>query len=785
MRQSRRALNFLENCDLSGFKQFVSDPTRETNTLDLILCNHDCVTDTCVTDGLFVSDHKQVSCALRNVKSSAHLTTRQSAFNYKRADFDALRTSLSLVPWSMLDNLSVDGAVERFYDILTAAIRDCIPVVLIKRNFPPWFDHDLRNMLREKEFAFRRVKRNRCEATESDFRDKRRAFRNAANSKFSSYLIGLTDDFKSNPKRFWSFLKGVNSGNRSLSALKIDGREITDDRDKGNVLNRVFASKFSDITPTVLPDAPVYNLPVLGEIECDYAVVLAILDSIPVNKACGPDGISARIIRECSKELAVPLVKICQMSLRRGVFPERWKEANVVPVFKKGNVKDPHCYRSISLIPLFGKVLEKLVYVSLLNHVEPAISPAQHGFTSGRSCVTNLASLLGTAWDSIENRFQTDCIYTDFSAAFQSVNHTLLIHKLQNSYNITGSALRWFSSYLDNRKQRVVVNGKCSEWCRVTSGTPEGGLISPILFSMFINDLPDGISSRVLMFADDAKLFRQIACDNDAVALQNDLDHFYKWSKTWMLNLNPTKCKAFRMTLKTKPLTTTYSIGNTSLENVDSIRDLGVILDSKLTFSHHIDQTVKKANRALGVLIRSFQRANPRGYVKAASVLTSYFAYVRSNMEYCCVIWGGAARTHTDRLDRIEHKFLMWLNAHCRSRSHSLAYADLLSHFKLTSVSARRTHHDLMFIRSVFRGIISSSFLLQSFSINVPSRATRRLPHTLLTVPFARVNTVKEGLYVRLPKQVNGFMRMCPGADLFADTRYSFRNKVKLYVSSL
>ena len=198
------------------------------------------------------------------------------------------------------------------------------------------------------------------------------------------------------------------------------------------------------------------------------------------------------------------------------------------------------------------------------------ISSSQHGFTSGGSCVTNLAPLLGTAWDFIEDRAQTDCIYTDFSSAFQSINHSLLIHKLQNSYNITGSSLKWFSSYLDNRKQRVVVNGKCSGWCRVTSGTPEGGLLSPILFSLFVNDLPDGISSRVLMFADDAKLFRKIACEDDAVALQNDLDQFYKWPKTWMLNLNPSKCKSFWMTLKTKPLLTKYSIGNCTLDDVHS-----------------------------------------------------------------------------------------------------------------------------------------------------------------------------------------------------------------------
>jgi len=354
------------------------------------------------------------------------------------------------------------------------------------------------------------------------------------------------------------------------------------------------------------------------------------------------------------------------MSLRQGIFPEPWKRANVVPIFKKGNVKDPNCYRSVSLIPLFGKVLEIVVYLSLLCHVDPVMSPAQHGFVPGRSCATNLASLLSTVWESIEERIQTDCIYTDFSSAFQSVNHALLLHKLQNSYNIADCALLWFTSYLENRQQRVVVNGQCSAWCRATSGTPEGGIISALLFAMYVNVLNIGISSGVLLFADDAKLYRKISSNSDAQALQNDLNKLFEWSKVWKFKLNSIKCKSFQMTLKTKPLKTIYHIDRTELEHVDQIRDLGVILDTKLTFGPQVDSSVKKANRALGVLIRSFQKANPGGYLNVRSVIAAYCAHVRSNLEYYCVIWGGAASSHTIRLERVEHRFLMWLNAQVR-----------------------------------------------------------------------------------------------------------------------
>ena len=155
-------------------------------------------------------------------------------------------------------------------------------------------------------------------------------------------------------------------------------------------------------------------------------------------KACGPDGISARIVSECAGELSVPLAKLCDMSLQQGVFPFRWKQANIVALHKKGDKKDPLNYRSVSLLPIFGKVLEKLVCDELLRHVAPVLSSAQHGFLPGRSCVTNLTTYLHTAWCSISDGCQTDSIYTDFSATFQSVNHKLLLHKLSDSYSITG-----------------------------------------------------------------------------------------------------------------------------------------------------------------------------------------------------------------------------------------------------------------------------------------------------------------------------------------------------------
>ena len=301
------------------------------------------------------------------------------------------------------------------------------------------------------------------------------------------------------------------------------------------------------------------------------------------------------------------------------------------------------------------------MYDQLFRHVSPVISAEQHGFMPQRSCVTNIAIYLRSAWEAISDGYQTDAIYTDYSAAFQSVNHTLLTHKLKQSFHLQDYALKRFVSYLSDRRQRVIVNDKTSHWQPVISGVPEGSLLAPLLFSLFINDLPATITSGCLMYADDVKIFRKITCPSDSQELQHDLDRLTAWSACWGLSLNPSKCKSFTLTLRRAPVQITYNIRGTVLEHVDQIRDLGIVIDSKLTFAQHVDHVVKRANRALGLLMRSFQTGVRPRMFRTSAIMTAYFANVRSLLEYGSVIWTGAAETHTARIDRVQHKFLMWL----------------------------------------------------------------------------------------------------------------------------
>ena len=559
---------------------------------------------------------------------SRDILSRNTALNYKRADWDGLRTVLSLTPWSVLDDLPVEDAVTLFYDLLSAAVSDHIPLVQLKRRQPPWFDRALHGALREKEAAHRRMKRNRTAETIELFREKRRDFKRLSSARFYEYLKGLTDDLKTNPKRLWTFLKSIKGKCGEMSYL-IDGdQKIGDDRAKAELLNQTFAAKFTDPNVCVFPPAPDHMLDRLCAFHVSEDIVRETLRSVDRFKACGPDNVSGRVVRECADELAVPIAKLCRLSFEQGVFPKQWKCANVVPIHKKGSKTMAVNYRSVSLLPIFSKVVERIVFTSLFNHVKPALSDRQHGFMPGRSCATNLCTLLETAWSNISAGSQTDVIYTDYSSAFQSVNHKLLIHKLKYSFHVSDQALNWLTSYLSGRRQRVVVKGKCSQWTDVLSGTPEGGLLSPLLFACFINDLPDSLQSDCLMFANDVKLYGKVDSEADAKLLQSQLDNLCKWSETWRLTLNPAKCNVLTLTLRRKPVIRPYSIGGVVLDRVSAMRDLGVVLDEKLTFSDHIDRTVTKDNRALGLLMRSFQTGKDGRSLRHSNVKAVISRYV-------------------------------------------------------------------------------------------------------------------------------------------------------------
>ncbi len=280
-----------------------------------------------------------------------------------------------------------------------------------------------------------------------------------------------------------------------------------------------------------------------------------ILNSLDTNKATGPDEIPARLLKNTAAIVAPSLCKLFNKSLQHGIVPRDWKLANVVPVYKKNDREHAENYRPISLLPIVSKVLERCIFINMKQFLSQLVNDCQHGFLRGKSCVTNLLEVLDYIGTCLDNGGQVDMLYLDMSKAFDRINHKRLILKLSNS-GIGGNLLNWFESYLTDRRQRVTVLGVTSSTLPVTSGVPQGSILGPALFLLYVNDLPEAdLSSRVAMFADDTKLFSAIKSQDDVASLQADLVNLEHWSSQSGLSFNKSKCKHQSIMRKIVPFT--------------------------------------------------------------------------------------------------------------------------------------------------------------------------------------------------------------------------------------
>ena len=298
----------------------------------------------------------------------------------------------------------------------------------------------------------------------------------------------------------------------------------------------------SVLVPVLLRNPPLYEAdpelldhpwaPPLHQLQLEVQDVLSAFLASDSNKATEPDRIPCRLLKETAQQIAPSLTQLHNLSLRLGVVPDEWKLAKIIPVHKKGEKQHVENYRPISLLSVLSKVLERCVLTKIRDHLLSLINKAQHGFIPGRSCTPQLLQVLHLIGSLLDSGKQTDVIYIDMSKAFDKVDDTALLYKLEHRSSISRRLLRWFKSYLSNRRQQVTVLGYTSPVSLVTSGVPQGSILWPILFPLYVNDLPDPVqNSKVACFADDTNLFKRIDTASDAALLQQDLGNLEHLSK--------------------------------------------------------------------------------------------------------------------------------------------------------------------------------------------------------------------------------------------------------------
>ena len=420
-----------------------------------------------------------------------------------------------------------------------------------------------------------------------------------------SFEHKLAQNIKSDSKSFYAYVRSKQTVRDRVGPLEDNaGNKITQGILMAEELNMHFSSVFTreDTSSLPVPETKFEGSEGerLGQLVVTPEVVANKINNMKENKSPGVDGIAPKILKETVEQICTPLAHVFNMSLQEGIVPLGWKEANIIPLFKKGSRNKSVNYRPVSLTSVICKVLETIIRDHMMDFLikHKLINPSQHGFLKARSCLTNLLCFFEEITKWVDEGSPVDVIYLDFQKAFDKVPHQRLILKLK-SHGMGNSIINWIEQWLKNRRQRVVVDGEVSSWKPVLSGVPQGSVLGPILFLIYINDLEEGVTGNILKFADDTKLFRKVKEIGDKQKLQDDIDKLVKWSEKWQMLFNFGKCKCLHTGSGNTGVN--YEMGGTILSKTVKEKDLGVTMNANMKVSEQCRIAASKGNQVLGV----------------------------------------------------------------------------------------------------------------------------------------------------------------------------------------
>ncbi|CAM4664948.1 unnamed protein product [Caretta caretta] len=502
-------------------------------------------------------------------------------------------------------DLKVEEAWDYFKSKLQKLSEACIPrkgKKFIGRSCKPsWMSKHLREVIKKKQKAYREWKKGGI--SKESYLIEVRTCRDKVRQAKSQVQLDLAKGIKTNSKRFYNHINKKKTKKEVGSLNTEDGVEVKDNLGMAQYLNKYFASVFNKTKEVLRDNGSMTNGNEDIEVDITISEVEAKLKQLNGTKSGGPDNLHPRILKELAHEIASPLARIFNESVNSGVVLYDWRIANIVPIFKKGKKCDPGNYRPVSLTSVVCKVLEKILKEKVVKDIEvnDKWDKIQHGFTKGRSCQTNLISFFEKVTDFLDKGNAVDLIYLDFSKVFDTVPPGELFVKLEKM-GINRKIERWIRNWLKGRLQRVLLKGELSGWREVTSGVPQGLVLGPILFNLFITDLGTKSGSVLIKFADDTKLGGIANLEKDWEIIQEDLDDLENWSNSNRIKFNSEKCKDMHLGINNKNFS--YKLGMHQLEVTEEEKDLGVLVDHRMTMSRQCDMAVKKANAVLGCIRR-------------------------------------------------------------------------------------------------------------------------------------------------------------------------------------
>ncbi len=636
-------------------EQKVQVPTHGENTLDLIFTTcPDLVSDIRTIPGM--CKHEGVLANV-DLKAKINHQVKRKIHVYSQANWENIRNDISHFRDSFLqeaDNRDTQTNWDIFKSEMGRILRDNVPTKTLKaRPGLPYMTTKIMKMMKGRRRIYDKAKRTSKVSDWNKYHNLQKLIKKELKVAHNAYLVKLFDE---NPgernKALWSYIKGLKKDKVGISSLNFNGKQVDLPKDKAEALSEQYKSVFTDEDLTNIPDKGHSPYATMPDITVTAKGVYELLKKLNPKKAVGPDNISTRILKENAEELAPVLQHIFQQSLDSGIVPKDWQNANVTAIFKnKGQRTEPVNYRPVSLTCITCKVLEHIIFSSVMKHSDALniLKHFQHGFRKYHSCETQLLTTCEDLLRSLDRKCQIDCLILDFSKAFDTVAHRRLLYKL-DYYGIRGTTKKWIEGWLTSRTQTVVVDGAESAEAKVTSGVPQGTVLGPLLFLLYINDIGENVTSTIKLFADDCLLYRVIKDRSDAQNLQSDLETVTNWSRKWQMSFNPSKCTALRIHRKKTPVYHSYEMMGTTLQDVDQATYLGLELTKDMSWGPQVEKTAAKATRAL-----NFVKRNLSGAPKTVRS-TAYQSLVRPILEYGHTVWDPYQKNHIATLEQVQRR---------------------------------------------------------------------------------------------------------------------------------
>jgi hypothetical protein len=673
-----------------GYKQMVGTPTRGDNILDLVFADDSTLVSSLKVCGPFsTSDHCVISTELNfGIKECAKFRTCWHSGSYIE-----LCDCLLVCDWQMLFAActSVDDVYDQFVGICRELISMFIPCKRVKNGVP----HScaaVRKALNHKLRCHQIHRRERSELSLETFKAATESVTKtilAQNLQYEKSLIAGTDI-----RKFYGYVNSKIRANHNHSVIMENGEPISDSR-KSDLFNNQFCSVFvaDNGVPGILPDKNTRST--LRDAFFTDERVAAALNKLNCKTSFGDDGLPPIFFKKCSSVFVEPLKLIFQRSFETSELPAAWRDAVIVPIYKnKGNRSEVGNYRPISLTSVACRLMESVLKFHLVNHLleNDLISRSQHGFMANRSTNSNLLGCLNDWCRAVDKRECIDVLYIDIAKAFDSVSHPKLLYKL-TKYGVGGKFFEWIRAFLGNRRQKVRINSNHSDYVRVSSGVPQGSVLGPVLFLIYINDLAEVVKNcSISIFADDSKIYFEVNRTLDVDRMQADIDRVLLWCQAWQLEIAAHKCNILH--IGRGSLGHTYSMGQTEISTVDSVKDLGVTISADLRFSLHVANITKQAFQRLNLIFRTFCSRDVDCLVKA------YITYVRPLLEYDTVVWSPFLLGDISSIEKVQRHFTRRLRG-----MDGFSYLERLDRLGLETLEERRIRFDLVEAFRIIKGI--------------------------------------------------------------------------------